>query len=53
MIRILNGGPDQDRTDYLITASDALSQMSYGPQLIFQMMVLLYLVFFKKTMGNI
>ena len=27
----VNGGPDRDRTDYLVIANDALSQMSYRP----------------------
>ncbi len=25
------GGPDQDRTDDLLIANEALSQLSYGP----------------------
>jgi hypothetical protein len=28
-----NGGPDQDRTDDLLNANQALSQLSYGPTL--------------------
>ena len=28
---LTNGGPDRDRTDYLLTASQTLSQMSYEP----------------------
>ncbi len=27
----LGGGPDQDRTDDLLNANQALSQLSYGP----------------------
>ena len=28
-----DGGPDQDRTDDLLNANQALSQLSYGPTL--------------------
>ncbi len=28
-----NGGPDRDRTDDLLDANQALSQLSYGPNL--------------------
>ena len=29
--RLTNGGPDWDRTSDIVAASDALSQLSYGP----------------------
>ncbi len=30
-IKAKSGGPDQDRTDDLLNANQALSQLSYGP----------------------